>query len=562
MTMTNPNSNLVFDFPDPTPRFEFDDWTPTLMSKKKMTKRTKKGLIGGVDGGGGGGIPIATTPMTTSRKGGAKRIAGLFTKRGPHVGGGGGTNDSSSLASSSTMSNSPGGSTSTRRSCCDLSSVTHTTTTTASMSSFRSRSEMADIIAGDADNDGNSFKCFFDTPADPASTGVGVSSVGIGVNGGQSTRTRPPSFTANGAANASTMYSSYLSASESVTESEFSFDRVTVTTNETGYSNSKMSSVDWDFLDNTNNSYNNGQHTPYASAAGGGQQRSVKHTASSTAAAATPERVAVTSRGAAGRMSPPDIQRQQQQQLHACRITPATTCQEQEREQQRCPPSPPPSSLTLAILELPNNDAHYDENHSSPGDSDVPAVYHQPPMCRNESYQSVISEISERTGAFSIGDTTPPNEAVRVLLQETRGDKDIEKLSATKERQANGISLLPFISLTSTPSYCTQQQHRTIQNNCQAGVVATTKTRKMTTPTTTMPVTTGKSLLEDIQSNYAIYRASSSSRYGNKQEGQEKWKSLLDRIVEDVQFCGWFLCGMDTTVHNNKEEEKNFASTL
>jgi len=45
MVSSNPNSNLVFDFPDPSPRFEFDDFGPNNIKNEKGSN-TKRGGFG------------------------------------------------------------------------------------------------------------------------------------------------------------------------------------------------------------------------------------------------------------------------------------------------------------------------------------------------------------------------------------------------------------------------------------------------------------------------------------------------------------------------------------
>jgi hypothetical protein len=77
-----------------------------------------------------------------------------------------------------------------------------------------------------------------------------------------------------------------------------------------------------------------------------------------------------------------------------------------------------------------------------------------------------------------------------------------------------------------------------------------------------LPNTSVNSLLEDVRVNYAMFKASR-CRHHRDGSGREEtggassggWGGgVLRWIAEDAQFCGWYLCGIDTTTTSAKDD--------
>lgn len=208
-TINNPKSDLVFDFPDPIPRFEFDD-SPTRSSCGSAGSSSSRGR----GGGGGSGVKYSS-PVKT---GGKSRRFGKFGKHKPKAG--------AAVSSGSSSLDECGGTTATTASLnasydSSWSSGDEGSSPTRKMKKNNSNLNGGDIAAGPH----NHFT-FDDSLPSPAT---------------KLNLLQP---------HALSLSSSRRSATSNTSESgisEFSFDRVTVTTNETGLS----SNVSWSFFDDT-----------------------------------------------------------------------------------------------------------------------------------------------------------------------------------------------------------------------------------------------------------------------------------------------------------------------
>jgi len=560
-TTTNPNSNLYFDFPDPTPRFEFDD---------SPARSTSSSLLASKRVRAGGGVVQQRIKLFGGR---------FATKRnGSKKGSGGGVGGHDANGGSS----SPGG-----LSCGDFSTTENTTTTSTTACSTPSTGSVAT----------------------PGSSGRSLTSRGSG-GGGRRTNSesqslfelddaplRIPLHAGGGHRKAAL---SYVSAGS---ESEFSFDRVTVTTNETGnFSNSKMSSIDWGFID--------GQSGGSSSGGGGGannnnndddgivngqqqQRQQQQQHAPSLVIAAGMDAAACAARGRTV-VPPPVIERtrlrlssspssqakQQNHKLSIHRLSPTIMGQDHLRRSS----SPPPRGRGHR-LHLPH-DYDIDSSSSLPG-SDVPVVLMKSVnKSNNVDDQSVISEISERTGAFFMDDDDDydnANDAVRALLYGEGGKIEEEEMSpkstttATVRYKMNsgfggggggggGDTSSPAASTKGQtieiPSYIHRQHQRlrtTKSNNC---------CKNDNTPffllASSSPMTTIKALVEDIQTKYDTYMAAHSSSQQEEKQGQEQHQGCsIQSIIEDLQFCGWYLCGMiDTTTISSPKQQQQKDATL
>ena len=402
---------------------------------------------------------------------------------------------------------------------------------------------------------------------------------------------------------------SYVSAGS---ESEFSFDRVTVTTNETGnFSSSKMSSIDWGFVDGSggsssggggaNNNNNNNDNNDDDGIVNSQQQQQQQQHAPSFVIAAGMDAAACAARGRTV-VPPPVIERkspitrlspssssspsshaiQQNHKLSIHRLSPTIMGQDHPRRSY----SPPPPRGRGHRLHLPHK---YDIDSSSLPGSDVPVLTKSVNRSSNNvDDHSVISEISERTGAFFMDDDDDnndnANDAVRALLY-GEGGKIEEEMSPKSTATATtvrykmnsgfgggggGDTSSPAASTKGqtieTPSYIHRQHQRlrtTKSNDCR---------KNDNTPfsllSSSSPMTTIKALVVDIRTKYDTYMAargssggggSSSSQQQEEKQGQEQHQGCsIQSIIEDLQFCGWYLCcGMiDTTAISSPKQQQ------
>ena len=206
--VTNPNSNLVFDFPDPTPRFEFDD-SPTRNNNNKPNNNNN------------------TPPSRkTGKRFGKFSTKKLITGRGGNSSGGGSgvgekddgldeTNDTAATSLNSSLNSS-------------------STATNSNSPPSLKRNNSGDKAAG-----------LNFTLADSSSSNINNN------NSSSSSSTKLNLLPSIGS---TTLHKRNPSiASGYVSEvSEFSFDRVTVTTNDTdGIMTGQSSNVSWNFMDET-----------------------------------------------------------------------------------------------------------------------------------------------------------------------------------------------------------------------------------------------------------------------------------------------------------------------
>lgn len=145
--------------------------------------------------------------------------------------------------------------------------------------------------------------------------------------------------------------------------------------------------------------------------------------------------------------------------------------------------------------------------------------------------QSVICEISERTGGAledSVGGT---NDAVKALWRDgVESARQKHASQESPERRTNnitvvnkskGIAQIKEVSGDYSPSRKTHTTAKsTVRSKC-------------------------KNFPEDIQTSYTRFKTT--RNHGQK----ENKNSILQSIIEDVQFCGLYSCGIDTNPDNN-----------
>ncbi|KAL9183236.1 hypothetical protein ACHAXT_005023 [Thalassiosira profunda] len=398
--VANPNSELVFDFPEPTPRFEFD--SPTKAAAKNND---------------------AANSAQLKR---SKRF-GKFVKS--KIGG----KSSNDIANSSPSK---------------ASVVSGSTRSTESLnasldSTLDSGKTLAATGSGDIAGGPNSGYAIphFDLQQAPAKLNL---------------PSRASPQTSKHRRNPS-VGSGYISE---VSEwSEFSFDRVTVTTNQSGVTG-KSSNLSWGFVDDN--------VLRAVGVAGGGQNEGEGFTPyTGEAGAKTAGAKTTVSKG------------------HKKKTSTST---------------------------FDNVSVSDDELDHIPVSGIVGA-----------SGQSVISEMSERTGAGG-------NSAVKALLKE---GMDSLRAKATEAKE-------------DSPGRETRTQLLRQISHAASGELSEkadqpSRTAPSTVPSSTMSIgMAGRNFLTGVKDTYKQFKFSHND--GKKEKG-----SILQSIVEDVQFCGLYFCGIDTT---------------
>jgi len=420
--VANPNSNLVFDFPDPSPRFELNDSkskSPTNSPIKKNKRFSKLGL-GKKKFGIGNNNSSASSPSKDSLDG----------------------NDTALTSLNSSLNSTP----------------------------EIQRNNSGDKAAGLSPGNNKQFT-FADSPspsrAGPQSTKLNL----LPTIGSNPKHVRDPSV-----------------ASGFISEvSEFSFDRVTVATNDTeGVMTGQSSNVSWNFLDES-------ILQTVGAAAGGlqggkssllGEKGCVPYTGQQqhqgNNAAAEANLVANAKASMAKR--------------HHSKVSTSTF-----------------DNVSLDTEEEDNlfNDEKYGYTSS--------AQTNQLGMAKPGDNGSVISEISDRTGGRNAA--ANPDERVKALLR--------EGMAATKANAAASAPRVPPPSPT------------------------TSKTSKLTDQDNTQNTSKGTFTWNEIKHNYTTFKTSRNNGLKEKSNG-----TILSSIIEDVQFCGLYFCGIDTTTDNDEAKAK------
>ena len=198
---------------------------------------------------------------------------------------------------------------------------------------------------------------------------------------------------------------------------------------------------------------------------------------------------------------------------------------------------------------------------------------------------SVISEISERTGAFSLpgcGDVRE-SAAVRELLRAggTAAASNGGGATTTASRTAPGCTLVggtagaatataPSNSRNANTSSSSssashrgggQQRRHHHQQSARSSSSHRANNNNDDNHGKQKPsITSVKSLLEDVRLNYAAFKASRCHHRdgsGREETGASSGAGggVLRWIAEDAQFCGWYLCGIDTTASSARDDQ-------
>lgn len=521
----NPNSNLVFDFPDPTPRFEFGDSFPSSSSPKTANNAPSKNKKVGGGGKRGGGLVGKFSKKKIGNLGGSGHGNGSSSGSGSGNGNGNSGYDNSpskaSLGSGYRSEGSASGNTAATASLgtsldSSLGSASSSANNGGSSSPLNPRNLSGDIAAGPSGYGYGSYggsyggapAPHFDIPSSQASPGapgpkllnLPPSSPGAAPQhlGPSHPHQRHPS-----SANSASGYISEVSEQFS----EFSFDRVTVTTNETGRTTD--SNVSWGFLDDA--MIDAGAAAAIGAAGGGQGKMSVPHTGGGLACGAAVPTMPMT-RGANNNNEPQKA---------------AGAARRGHRQDM--------SNGTFDNVSVSDDEMDLIpmtgvvNRGGAVGDSD----------------QSVISEISERTGVALEGGGGDDSDAARVRALLKDGMKNVRRGEATsaamtKERKVKGAA----DSSPSRNTHSTARSTRSGMGGDGGGSAGGGGTGGQSSR---------GSLLGDIRSNYERFKTSRSGG-GSKRGGAA---TLLQTVMEDLEFCGLYFCGIDTTTPHNQDAEAN-----
>lgn len=163
-------------------------------------------------------------------------------------------------------------------------------------------------------------------------------------------------------------------------------------------------------------------------------------------------------------------------------------------------------------------------------------------------HQSVMSELSERTSSR----LNPEYDAVREILRDGMEScnakrKEQENIKETKAAKVvnSKLKLLTMIKAEDT------NDKNTNSNSNKGDNGSTDTTAKSSGAKSTLTSSTTTNMLQNIQSNYSKFKTS-------RNNGQKESTTILSSIIEDLQFCGLYLCGIDTT----EDDENNNGCSL
>lgn len=473
--VANPNSNLVFDFPDPTPRFDFDDTSP-----KKTSPQTKKGL--------------------GSKRFGKKKFGSIIGTNNNKAGSSSPTKNSNSSSNNKASDESPsrhsvgGNSYSGTATTASLNTSLTSISPSGSRNSspLQTRSSSGDLAGGPPQVLGSgSTSAAYSVPhfdfntTTPTATKLNLPTIGnTTINGTKPRHARN--------------VSSAGSASGYISEvSEFSFDRVTVATNESGITG-QSSHISWNFMNDGGVMEAVGmgdKFTPYTgdtNATTGNNNKELLNTGTRT-----------QKRG-----SPPGHQKKT-------------------------------SSSTFSNVSISD-----DEMDNIPFTGIVNQYLND-----SGDHQSVMSELSERTSSR----LNPEYDAVREILRDGMEScnakrKEQENIKETKAAKVvnSKLKLLTMIKAEDT------NDKNTNSNSNKGDNGSTDTTAKSSGAKSTLTSSTTTNMLQNIQSNYSKFKTS-------RNNGQKESTTILSSIIEDLQFCGLYLCGIDTT---DDDDENNNGCSL
>ena len=159
----------------------------------------------------------------------------------------------------------------------------------------------------------------------------------------------------------------------------------------------------------------------------------------------------------------------------------------------------------------------------------------------------MVSEISELTGQG--GGAT---DAVRAILKE--GMEGVERRNSTAEGM-EGVGRRNSIAAndTRTRGLSMIKEKSTVTRGSDSSPSRNSGRTRTTARSSTFSGgrRPSRDVLTDLRRRYARFKA---SRIRTRTNGRERG-SVLGGIAEDVQFCGLYLCGFDTTLDEKKGKD-------
>ncbi|KAK1732749.1 hypothetical protein QTG54_016552 [Skeletonema marinoi] len=525
--------SLVFDFPDPTPHFDFDNFSNGGGSAGGLSYSSREGTT----------PASSSTPTTTSKKTSSKKSRALFKSRFMNKGNSNNNNSQQQQrpaspvpARSSQHIPNNGDDSPLNKSMGDQSG---TTATTASMSvgssnfspnrlqygnkhnhmigrtassgspkSFSAKTPTAAVAPPPTSNNGRESPRFefslFDDPSPSPKSGMRKSLLSNKpnpysnlTNTNLSTNTTS-NHQRNHSGDGNNLYTAYglssdrTAASGYISEvSEFSFDRVTVTTERTGMS----SNVSWNFMEGSQQ-------------LGGGVLGALGSNSNNGG-------------GVSSKLQPPDIDK------------------------------------LLLDDDLLNGPNHHDSNGNRM--NVFTGEIHE--RCD----QSVISEISEGIDGHDDNGGGGMDFINSILMEKYEDGGDVVHHHQQQYQVQKGDGKGVGSVLQRRPSSPTQQQLASGNNNRSAAAAAvptsTTPLRKQSSNnnnTISTVSTSGNNSgggLSSVESAYGNYKQQQRTTTNTKKKTENR--SLLKSIMEDIQFCGMYFCGLDTTVEDDGQLTDN-----
>eukprot|EP00984_Skeletonema_dohrnii_P019006 scaffold9001_cov73-Skeletonema_dohrnii-CCMP3373.AAC.2 len=519
--------SLVFDFPDPTPHFDFDNFSNGGGSAGGLSYSSREGTT----------PASSSTPTATTKKTSSKKSRALFKSRFMNKGSSNNSQQQQRPASpvparSSQHIPNNGDDSPLNKSMGDQSGTTATTASmsvgssnfspnrlqygnkhnnhhmigrTASSGSPKSSSaKTTATVAPPPPNSNNGRESprfefsLFDDPSPSPKSGMrksllsnkpnpysNLTSTNLSTSNHQRTHSGDGTnlYTAYGLSSDRTAASGYISE-----VSEFSFDRVTVTTERTGMS----SNVSWNFMEGSQQL-----------GGGGGGVLGALGSSNNNGG------------GGSSKLKPPDIDK------------------------------------LLLDDDLLNGPNHHDSNGNRM--NVFTGEIHE--RCD----QSVISEISE--GIDGHDDNGGGGmDFINSILMEKYDDGDVVHHHQQQKGDGKGVGSV----LQRRPSSPTQQQLASGSNNRSTAAAAvptsTTPLRKQSSNNNNTISTVSTSAnnsgggLSSVESAYGKYKQ---QRNNTNTKKKTENRSFLKSIMEDIQFCGMYFCGLDTTVEDDGQLTDN-----
>ncbi len=578
---TNPGSSadLVFDFPDQAPRFEFDD-SPT----RNIHSR----------GGGNYSSPVKTIKSTSSRRFGkfvsSKQKARTSTTNTAATTASG--NEGGGGASASIDGGINGG-------CCDNHSGMTATTASlnhdSSLSSTSGDENSPTRRAKSSSNNNNNYNGDGDIAA-------GVPNHHFILDDSRPSPATKLNLLQPHALTISASRQSAASSSYATDVSEFSFDRVTVATNETGLS----SNVSWSFFDDAVMQAAGAGQREYHPAVAAASKTTTSTTIASAAAGtrfsgSTPITASTNNRGVSsnsGKHDSTSIGKMMRMRMHRKKASTSTfdnvsaSSDQNDEEDNRAgnvganySPQPCDQSVISEITERTGGGGGHSsgDEYPSSGSTEEEALLLKSMMSAQLKHHSLEASLENNNNNNHINDIKVNTKSARFKLARTVAASSSSSGVATTTKTTNTDHPPIESSSRDTPAEGTTDIHiaaamkyknNVIQNinNANDDEDDVNKDNNNKSSLKSKANSLISEFIEDISSSYNKFKASRTStptmmsaaaassssssppkNSSSDDNNNNNNNSILQSLIEDLHFCGLYLCGNlhDTTTSND-----------